>query len=73
VIVRLPALPKFYRDLGERVFWTAAQAGLAVVSVQALGIPVAYVPLVALVLSAAKGYVARKVGNPDSASTAKGV
>lgn len=66
-------IPRYYRDLLERVGWTAAQAGLGLVTVDALHIPVAYAAVVATLLAVAKGFVARHVGNGDSASTAKGV
>ena len=59
----------YWRDLTERVFWTAVQAGLGLVTVEALGVPVAYAAVVATVLAVVKGLVARKLGDPDSAST----
>lgn len=65
----------FRLKLWERVLWTAAQAGLALVSVELLeataGVetPVAFVPVIAAFLSYLKGQVARKVGNPQSPAT----
>jgi len=59
-------IPQKYRDLGSRAGWTAAQAVLGVVTVEALDLPVAYVPLVASLFSALKSYVAGKVGNRDT-------
>lgn len=66
---------KFWADLGERVLWTAVQGGLGLVAVDALDLPVAYVPIAAAILSAIKGFVARKLVSPseDSASTVPGV
>lgn len=64
---------KFLLDLVERVAWTAAQAGLGVVTVEAAHLPVAYAPVIALVLAAVKGFVASKVGNKDSASSVPSV
>jgi len=55
-----------YRDLAARAGWTAAQAGLAVVTVEALGVPVGYAGIVAAVLSAAKSWVATRVGNSET-------
>lgn len=62
-------MPKFRLDLIERVIWTAIQAGLALVTVEALDIPQAYAVIVAAVLATVKGFVARKVGDPTSAAT----
>jgi hypothetical protein len=55
-----------YRDLGSRAAWTALQAALSVVTVEALGIPLAWAPILAVLLSAFKSFVATKVGNPDT-------
>jgi hypothetical protein len=49
------------RDALERVLWTVVQAGLAVVSVEALGLDVYWTLIVAGALSAAKAAVAAKV------------
>jgi hypothetical protein len=64
-----PASRSFKVDLLERVLWTAVQAALGVISVEALGVSVVYAPIVASALSVAKGYVARRLGNPQSAAT----
>lgn len=61
--------PKYLKDLGERVLWTGVEAGLGLVTVEALDIPVAYAALVAAGLAIVKGWVAKHVGNKDSAST----
>lgn len=55
-----------YKNLASRAAWTAAQAALAVVSVEAMGIPLAWAPIVATALSALKSFVASKVGDPDT-------
>jgi hypothetical protein len=55
-----------YRDLASRAAWTAAQAVLSVITVEALGIPLVWAPIVATVLSAFKSFVATKVGDPDT-------
>lgn len=60
---------KWVRDVAERVAWTAAQGALGVVTVEAFDLPVAWVPVVAALLAYAKGVVARRVGDPNSAST----
>lgn len=54
------------KELASRAGWTAAQAALAVVTVEALDIPLAWAPIVATVLSALKSFVAGKVGDKDS-------
>ena len=56
-------------DILERVFWTAVQAGLGIVVVEQLDIPVAYAPIAAVVLAAIKAAVATRVGVQGSAST----
>lgn len=60
---------EFYVKLAERVFWTAAQAGLAVVITALTGISAAWVAPVATLLAVVKGFVARKVGDPQSPAT----
>lgn len=59
----------FYLKLAERVFWTAVQAGLGIVTVEALDVPVAYAGVIAAVLAVVKGFVARRVGNPQEPAT----
>lgn len=66
-------MPKFLVDLLERVGWTAAEAGLAVVTTDSLNVPIAWAPLVAAGLALLKGFVAKHIGNGDSASTAPSV
>lgn len=55
-----------YRDLGSRAAWTAAQAVLSVVTVEAFGVPLVWAPILATLLSAAKSFIATKVGDPDT-------
>ncbi len=59
---------RYWTDLAERVGWTAAQVVLAGVTVEMLDLPPWAVPVVATVLAMAKGLVARKVGEPETAS-----
>jgi hypothetical protein len=60
--VNVPAL----RSLLAKAGWTGAQVVVAGVSVDQLGLPVAWVAPVAVALSAAKSYVASHVGNPNT-------
>lgn len=60
---------QYLAKLAERVVWTAVQAGLAIVTVEQFDLPAPYVPVVAAVLAAIKGYVARHVGDPQDPST----
>lgn len=60
---------RLFRDRAERVLWTLAQAGLGVLTVEVLDIPVAYAPVVASVIALAKVFVSGKLGNKDSASS----
>jgi len=59
-------MPTRYKDLITRAAWTALQAGLALITVGALGIPVAFAVPAAWALSVAKSWVATKVGDPDT-------
>jgi hypothetical protein len=62
-------MTRFVKDLVERVGWTALQAGVAVITVDSLGLPVAWAAPAAAVLAFIKALVARHVGRSDSAST----
>ena len=64
-----PPSKAFYARLLERVLWTAAQAGLAVITVEQFDIPVQWAPVIATALAAVKGYVARRVGDSNDPST----
>lgn len=64
---RRPA--RFWLDLAERVGWTAAQVVLGGITVEVFDLPSWAVAPVAVAIAAAKGLVARHVGDPDSAST----
>ena len=54
------------RDLATRAAWTAVQAGLGVITVEALDVPVAWAVPLAWALSSIKSYVATKVGDPNT-------
>jgi len=62
-------MSKFWKDLIERVVWTAAQAGVGVLIVANTDTPTAYAAVIASALALVKGFIAKKVGNKDSAST----
>ena len=59
-------------DIAERVGWTAAQAGLSIITVDTFDLPAVYVPLFAAVLSAVKGWVATRMGDGTAATLPKG-
>lgn len=63
----------FWTDWFERVAWTAAQVVLSLVTVDQLDLPTEMVPVLAAGLAAVKGFVAKMIGNSDSASTAPSV
>lgn len=65
-------MSKFAKDLAERVLWTAVQAGLAVLAVEVTNLDYAWVPAATVALAVAKGLVAKKVGDPDSAALRRG-
>jgi hypothetical protein len=66
-------MSKFGKDWLERVSWTAAQAAVGVLAVEVGGLDVWWAVGAATALAALKGWVAKRVGNPESASTAKSV
>lgn len=55
-----------YKALSSRAGWTAAQAAVSVVTVEALGIPLVWAPIFATALSALKSFIATKVGDPTT-------
>lgn len=64
---------KFVVDWFERILWTGAQAALAAVSFSEFDLPLWSLPIIAAGLAAVKGFVAKMVGNSDSASTVPSV
>lgn len=64
---RLHLSKTFLRDLGERVFWTAAEVVIGYVSIDQVGLPKEYVPVATILLAAVKGIVARHIGDSNSA------
>jgi hypothetical protein len=56
-------------DALERIFWTAVQAGLGVVTFEAFNLPKGWIPVVAILLAAVKTAVATQIGVKGSAST----
>jgi hypothetical protein len=65
--------PLFWRDLGERVFWTLAEAFLALIPWATLDLPAWSIPVVAAVVASVKGFVAKQISRKGTASTAPGV
>ena len=59
----------FYIKLAERMFWTAAEAAVAVVTVEQFDLPSYLIMPAATVLAAIKGFVARKVGTKNDPAT----
>jgi len=66
-------MPKYLKDLIERTVWTAAQAGLAVLAVNAADWENEWAIAIAAGLAVLKGIVARQVGDSNSASTVPSV
>lgn len=54
------------KDLAARAAWTALQAGLGLVTVEALDVPVAWAVPIAWALSVLKTKVAQRVGSPET-------
>lgn len=66
---KIPASREFWLKWLERVLWTAVQAALGLVTVDLFDLPTAWVPVIATALAAVKGWVARRVGDPQEPST----
>lgn len=72
-VLSLTGLPNAFGSLTlatlERVGWTAAEAAIATVGVDSLGVPKAYLPVTATILTMLKVFLASKVGSDQSAAT----
>jgi hypothetical protein len=62
---------QWFKDAGERVLWTAIEAGAGVGIVYAADLHWAYAPAIAAVLTVVKSIAARYVGDSNSASLRK--
>lgn len=65
-------MSNFSKDWAERVFWTAVQAVVAVVAVEVTNLDYVWVPVATAALAAVKGFVAKQVGNPETAALRRG-
>lgn len=65
----IPPNRTFYVKLAERVLWTAAQAGVGVLTVALADWPTIWAPVIATALSVVKGFIARRIGDPQSPAT----
>lgn len=59
---------KYWKDWANRVGWTLIAVVLGAVSVQAIGLPDWAIVPAATLLTALKGLVARKIGDPETAT-----
>lgn len=57
-----------WKDIAERTFWTAAEAGVAYLGAKLVDAPQEWIIPVASALAVLKGWIATKIGNKDSAS-----
>jgi len=62
-------LSKTNADILERVFWTAVQAGTAVVTVETFEVDKFWIPIIAIALATLKSIASTKVGTKGSASS----
>lgn len=69
----LSGTKRYAIDLAERVGWTAAEAAVGVIAVEAGNWPTWLALPVATGVAIVKGFLARKLGRADSASTARGI
>ena len=66
-------MSKYAKDLLERVVWTAVQAGVGVAAAEVAGVDAWWGVAAATALAVVKGWVAKHVGNSESASLTKSV
>lgn len=59
----------YVKDLLERLLWTIAQVTVGVLVVESAGWDAWWAVPVAGVLMVAKGFIAKKIGDPNSAAT----
>lgn len=65
-------MTKLHKDIIERAIWTAAQAFVAVYTVGGVDqLKSAATAAVAAGISVIKGFIATKIGDPNSAATLK--
>lgn len=64
-----PVSRQFLARLAERMFWTAVQAAAGVAIVAVADLPTAWAPVIAVALSAVKGFAARHIGDPSNPAT----
>lgn len=65
-------MSKFWKDALERIAWTAVAAVLSATGVYLTELPEVWIPIGTVVLTTLKTMVAKKVGDPNTASFAKG-
>lgn len=61
----------YFKDALERVLWTAVAAGLSSLGVYVTDLPAEWIPVGTVIFTTLKVMVAKKVGNPDTASMLK--
>lgn len=66
-------MTKKLKDILERTFWTAVEAGVAYAATRLVDVGPEWVMIGTPVLAAVKGYAATHVGNRQSASLTKSV
>lgn len=62
---------KFWKDAGERVLWTFLAAVLSTAGVYITDLPSEWIPVGTVLFTTLKVFVARHVGDPESAAMAK--
>lgn len=65
-------MSKFWKDALERITWTTLAAALAAAGVYITELPEVWVPIGTVVLTTLKTMVAKKIGDPTTASFGKG-
>jgi hypothetical protein len=63
---------KYWKDALERIAWTAAGAGVSAAAVYVNELPDVWIPIGTVVFTTIKTLIAKQIGDPNTASFAKG-
>lgn len=65
-------MSKFWKDALERIAWTAAAAAVSAAGVYVTELPEVWVPIATVAFTTVKTLIAKQIGDPNTASFAKG-
>ena len=65
-------MSKYWKDALERIGWTAAAAVVSATGVHITELPEVWIPIATVALTTLKTLIAKQIGDPNTASFAKG-